>query len=45
MESFKDLKEIYQVSDEDYEERMSFLSSVLGIDEFMTQPVRTLSFG
>ncbi|MBE6135958.1 MAG: ATP-binding cassette domain-containing protein [Erysipelotrichaceae bacterium] len=45
VESFKVLKEIYQVSDEDYEERMSFLSSVLGIDEFMTQPVRTLSLG
>ena len=45
VESFKVLKEIYQVSDEDYNERMSFLSSVLGIDEFMTQPVRTLSLG
>ena len=45
VESFKVLKEIYQVSDEDYKERMSFLSSVLGIDEFMTQPVRTLSLG
>lgn len=45
VESFKVLKEIYQVSDEDYEERMSFLSSVLSIDEFMTQPVRTLSLG
>ena len=45
IESFKVLKEIYQVSDADYEERMKFLSSVLGIDEFMTQPVRTLSLG
>ena len=27
VESFKVLKEIYQVSDEDYEERMNFLSS------------------
>ncbi|MDY6430965.1 MAG: ATP-binding cassette domain-containing protein [Bacilli bacterium] len=45
IESFKVLKEVYQVSDEDYEERMNFLSSVLGIDEFLTQPVRTLSLG
>lgn len=45
VESFKVLKEVYQVSDEDYEERINFLSSVLGIDEFMTQPVRTLSLG
>ena len=45
IESFKVLKEIYQVSEEDYNERMKFLSSVLGIDEFLTQPVRTLSLG
>lgn len=45
VESFKVLKEIYQVSDSDYEERITFLSSVLGIDEFMNQPVRTLSLG
>ena len=45
VESFKVLKEVYQVSDSDYEERIAFLSSVLGIDEFMTQPVRTLSLG
>ena len=45
IESFKVLKEIYQVSDEDYNSRMEFLSSVLGIDEFLNQPVRTLSLG
>ena len=45
IESFKVLKEIYQVSDEDYKERLDFLSSVLGIDDFLTQPVRTLSLG
>ena len=45
IESFKVLKEIYQVSDEDYQTRMDFLSSVLGIDEFINQPVRTLSLG
>ena len=45
VESFKVLKEVYQVSDKDYEERMKFLSTVLDIDEFMSQPVRTLSLG
>lgn len=45
IESFKVLKEVYQVSDSDYEERIQFLSSVLGVDEFMNQPVRTLSLG
>ena len=45
IESFKVLKEIYQVNDEDYKSRMEFLSSVLDIDEFLTQPVRTLSLG
>ena len=45
IESFKVLKEIYQISDEDYNSHMEFLSSVLGIDEFLNQPVRTLSLG
>lgn len=45
IESFKVLKEIYQVSDEDYQERFSFLCDILGIEEFLTQPVRTLSLG
>ena len=45
IESFKVLKEIYQVSDEDYQARMEFLSTVLGIDEFLNLPVRTLSLG
>lgn len=45
IESFKVLKEIYRVSDSDYDERIKFLCDTLGIDEFMTQPVRTLSLG
>lgn len=45
IESFKVLKEIYQVSEQDYSSRMEFLSSVLGIGEFLNQPVRTLSLG
>ena len=44
-ESFSVLKEIYQVSDEDYEERMAFFNEVLGLNEFIKSPVRTLSLG
>ena len=45
IESFKVLKEIYQVSDADYQERMGFLGEVLDITRFLSQPVRTLSLG
>lgn len=45
IESYKVLKEIYQISDEDYKERMEFLDDVLGLSEFLKQPVRTLSLG
>lgn len=44
-ESFSILKEIYDVSDEDYRERMEFLNRVLELDKFFTSPVRTLSLG
>lgn len=45
IESFKVLKEIYRVSDEEYEERMEFLCETLDLKEFLSQPVRTLSLG
>lgn len=45
IETFKVLKEVYQVSDKDYEERMKFLNDILELDKFMDQPVRTLSLG
>lgn len=45
IESFKVLKEIYQISDSDYAERMEFISSTLGIKDFLHQAVRTLSLG
>jgi ABC-2 type transport system ATP-binding protein len=45
IESFKVLKEIYQISDNDYEERLQFLFEVLSINQFLNQPVRTLSLG
>ena len=45
IETFKVLKEVYQISDEDYKERIEFLSSTLDINNFINQPVRTLSLG
>ena len=45
IESFKVLKEIYQISDADYKERMEFLGEVLDITRYLSQPVRTLSLG
>lgn len=44
-ESFSLLKEIYQVSDADFEQCMTFLNEVLELDPFMLSPVRTLSLG
>ena len=44
-ESFTILKEIYDVSDENYQERMEFLNRVLELNEFFDRPVRTLSLG
>jgi ABC-2 type transport system ATP-binding protein len=44
-ETFTVLKEIYQVSNEDFEYRMKFLDEVLGLNDFMATPVRSLSLG
>ena len=44
-ESYTILKEIYNVSDEDYKERMEFLNEVLDLPDFFDKPVRTLSLG
>ena len=44
-ETFSLLKDIYGVSDEDFEERMTFLKNILGLEEFFLSPVRTLSLG
>ncbi|WP_195988869.1 ATP-binding cassette domain-containing protein [Clostridium sp. D53t1_180928_C8] len=44
-ETFSLLKDIYEVSDENFEERMKFLKEVLGLEEFFLSPVRTLSLG
>ncbi len=44
-ESFTILKEIYDVSDADYKQRMEFLNEVLELSDFFDRPVRTLSLG
>lgn len=44
-ESYTILKEIYDVSDEDYKKRMEFLNEVLDLPAFFDKPVRTLSLG
>lgn len=44
-ETYSVLKEIYEVSDEDFKKRMSFLNEVLELEGFIKSPVRTLSLG
>ncbi|WP_105619829.1 ABC transporter ATP-binding protein [Vallitalea okinawensis] len=44
-ETYSILKEIYEVSDEDYQERLNYFKEVLEIDQFMDKTVRTLSLG
>ncbi|MFQ3275229.1 MAG: ABC-2 type transport system ATP-binding protein [Candidatus Nanohaloarchaea archaeon] len=44
-ESFKLLKEIYEVSEEDYQDRIDEFDEVLQLSDFWEQPVRKLSLG
>lgn len=44
-ESFTVLKEIYDVPDAQYKQRLDMFYEVLGIKDFMGSPVRTLSLG
>ena len=44
-ETYTVLKEIYEVSDEDYKERMKFFYEVLELEDFIHSTVRTLSLG
>ena len=44
-ETYNVLKEIYEVSDENFKKRMAFLNEVLELEEFIKSPVRTLSLG
>lgn len=44
-ETYMVLKEIYEIPEKEYNERMAFLNEVLELDSFITSPVRTLSLG
>lgn len=44
-ETYMVLKEIYEIPEDKYKERMAFLNEVLELDDFITSPVRTLSLG
>ncbi len=44
-ETYMVLKEIYEIPEDAYKERMAFLNEVLELDDFITSPVRTLSLG
>ena len=45
IETFKILKSIYEISDEDYAERFNYLCDLLDLREFLDQNVRSLSLG
>jgi len=45
VESFKLLKEIYEVPDADYRRRLDLFGEILGIGEYLHTPVRKLSLG
>jgi ABC-2 type transport system ATP-binding protein len=45
VESFRLLKEIYGLTDEQYRERMALFDKVLGLSAYLNQPVRKLSLG
>lgn len=45
IETFKILKSIYEVPDEEYEERFEYLCDLLDMKSFLTQTVRSLSLG
>lgn len=44
-ETYSVLKEIYDVPDDKYKQRMEFLNEVLDLNSFIKSPVRTLSLG
>ena len=45
IETFKILKSIYEVSDEEYKERFGYLCDLLDMKPFLNQTVRSLSLG
>lgn len=45
IETYNILKQIYDITDEDFKEKMDFFEEVLSLSEFIKSPVRTLSLG
>ena len=45
VETYTVLKEIYEIEEERFRERMAFLNDVLELGDFISSPVRTLSLG
>jgi ABC-2 type transport system ATP-binding protein len=45
IESFKLLKEIYQIPERDYRQRLGVFSEILGLKDYLHTPVRKLSLG
>lgn len=45
IETFNLLKDVYDVSDEDFKERFNYLKTTLELEKFLNSPVRTLSLG
>jgi len=45
VESFRLLKEIYEISDADYRRRLGLFSEILNVQEYLHTPVRKLSLG
>ncbi len=45
VESFKILKDIYQIKDEEYNSMLDFYKSIVNIDEILHKPVRQMSLG
>lgn len=44
-DTFDLLKSIYRISDKDFKKNMDMFNQLLGLDEFISQPVRQLSLG
>ncbi len=45
VESFKLLKELYEIPDADYQKRLGLFSEILNLKDYMNTPVRKLSLG
>ena len=45
IESFKLLRELYEIPDQDYRRRLDFFSEILNLNDYLHTPVRKLSLG